>query len=481
MIYPDEDMRRWESCDSVVLADADNYYTKGQVDEKIDEIIISGGGITEGEVQDMIDASISGKAETSAITAIDEAYKAADASISGAVDNLSSSLQTEAERAVSSEQGLSNNISALSGEVSTISGSLETQIQTIENELDNDYATEEWVNSQGFLTQHQSLDNYYTKSEVDTKDANIEARIPSLSGYATEAFVSGYTYDKTTIDEKVAQGGTFDPSQYYNKTATDALLNEKLDVTAYTPTDLSNYYQKSETSGSSQISTALNGKVDNSTFNTYTASTDSSLSGKASQSDLSTLSGTVTAHTANTDVHVTAQDKSNWDSKSDFSGSYNDLTDKPTIPTVPTSNTAFTNDAHYATTSDVQTATNDMATKTWVGQQGFLTQHQDLSDYALKSEIPDVSGKQDASGMTAYTTTATTDALNTVVTAHTANTDIHVTTAQTAAWDGKSNFSGSYNDLTNKPTIPVVWQGTKAQYNAIASKDPNTIYLIYEE
>jgi hypothetical protein len=38
------------------------------------------------------------------------------------------------------------------------------------------------------------------------------------------------------------------------------------------------------------------------------------------------------------------------------SGSYDDLTNKPTIPTVPTSNTAFTNDAGYATTGDVQTA-----------------------------------------------------------------------------------------------------------------------------
>lgn len=275
-------------CCKPVIANADAYYTKSEVDEKIEEIVISGGGITEEECQEMIDASISGKAETSALTAIDEAYKAADASISGAVDNLSSALQTEAERAVSSEQGLSNNISALSGEVSTISGSLETQIQTIENELDNDYATEEWV--------------------------------------------SGYTYDKTTIDEKIEEGGGFVPEDYYNKTATDALLDEKLDVTAYTPTDLSNYYQKSETSGSSQISAALNEKVDNSTFNTYTASTDSTLSGKASQSDLSTLSGTVTAHTANTDVHVTAQDKNNWNAKSDFSGSYNDLTNKPNIP-----------------------------------------------------------------------------------------------------------------------------------------------------
>lgn len=47
--------------------------------------------------------------------------------------------------------------------------------------------------------------------------------------------------------------------------------------------------------------------------------------------------------------------------------------------------------------------------------------------------------KQDISGMTAYTTTAVTDALNTVVTAHTADTSIHVTTSDKTTWNAKQN------------------------------------------
>lgn len=43
--------------------------------------------------------------------------------------------------------------------------------------------------------------------------------------------------------------------------------------------------------------------------------------------------------------------ESDWDAKSDFSGSYNDLTDKPTIPTVPTDVSAFNNDSGYITDS----------------------------------------------------------------------------------------------------------------------------------
>ena len=126
----------------------------------------------------------------------------------------------------------------------------------------NGYATEQWVENKGYLTEHQSLNNYYTKSETsgatqistalaskaDTATTYTKSEVDTaLSGkqdvsgmtaYATssdvESYVSGYTYDKATIDSKVASGGTFDPTQYYTKTATDALLDDKFDVSAFT-------------------------------------------------------------------------------------------------------------------------------------------------------------------------------------------------------------------------------------------------------
>ena len=55
--------------------------------------------------------------------------------------------------------------------------------------------------------------------------------------------------------------------------------------------------------------------------------------------------------------------------------------------------------------------------------------------------------------------------------------------------------SGSYNDLSNKPTIPtvpsnlvigssnsyIIWTGTQSQYDAISTKDNNTLYFIKEQ
>ena len=79
--------------------------------------------------------------------------------------------------------------------------------------------------------------NVYTKDEVDELIDNI-----NLSGY-------------TTIEE-------FEEACEVTAAALNDLNDRKLDASAYTPTDLSNYYTKSETSGASQISTALDDKLD---------------------------------------------------------------------------------------------------------------------------------------------------------------------------------------------------------------------------
>ena len=318
-------------------------------------------------------------------------------------------------------------------------------------------------------------------------------------------------------------------SDYDNLPTSAKTANIMYVITDAEPIDVSNYYTKSETSGATELATAFaatqpklsagtnitidannvisasggGGGIDSGTVQTMI---DQSISGKTNQTDF-------VSHSGNTSIHVTAQDKTNWNAKSDFSGSYNDLTDKPTIPIVPTNVSSFNNDAGYITSNDISgktnqsdfvshsgnttmhvtasekstwnnksdfsgnyndlsnkptiptsasqltndsgyitssalngyatedyvtAATNDMATKTWVGQQGYLTQHQDIS------------GKQDVSGMTAYTTTATTNTLSGTVTAHTADTTIHVTAQDKTNWNNKSDFSGSYNDLTNK-------------------------------
>lgn len=161
---------------------------------------------------------------------------------------------------------LSNTVEALDNKVDTVQNALDAEILRSTN---RDGEIADSVNQERVerISQDAALN-----SSIGTLSGNIneiQSQITTINdtlttNYATKEYVGNYTYDKATIDSKVASGGSFDPSEYYNKTATDALLSEKLDVTAYTPTDLSDYYKKNETSGKSEISDALDLKVNQS-------------------------------------------------------------------------------------------------------------------------------------------------------------------------------------------------------------------------
>ena len=129
-------------------------------------------------------------------------------------------------------------------------------------------------------------------------------------------------------------------------------------------------------------------------------------------------------HTENSDIHVTLEEKEAWDNKSDFSGSYNDLTDKPTL---------FS--GSYNDLTD-KPDLSDMATETWVGQQGYLT----------SVSWNDVNNKP------TFATVATTGDYDDLL-------------------NKPSLFSGNYNDLSNKPDLSVYELATDAANIAQAASD----------
>ena len=63
---------------------------------------------------------------------------------------------------------------------SEVNSSLETKADKTEIPSLNGYATEQWVGQQGYLTQHQSLDNYYTKSEIDGIVGNVNNALSEI-------------------------------------------------------------------------------------------------------------------------------------------------------------------------------------------------------------------------------------------------------------------------------------------------------------
>ena len=93
--------------------------------------------------------------------------------------------------------------------------------------------------------------------------------------------------------------------------------------------------------------------------------TKSELSTKADKTELH-------SHTNKTILDsITSEKVNQWDSKSDFSGNYNDLTNKPTIPT---KTSQLTNDSGFITT-----VPSEYVTDSELNSKGYLTEHQDIS------------------------------------------------------------------------------------------------------
>jgi hypothetical protein len=139
-----------------------------------------------------------------------------------------------------------------------------------------------------------------------------------------------------------------------------------------------------------------------------------------------------------------------------FSGNYNDLTNKPTIPTVPTNVSAFTNDAGYLTSyTETQVLSIRHDTVFLTGGSfvklpaGFSGNYNDLTNKPTIPTVPtNVSAFTNDAGYLTNATLTETQVLSIS----------HDTVFLTGGSFVKlpAGFSGNYNDLTNKPTIPTV-------------------------
>lgn len=108
---------------------------------------------------------------------------------------------------------------------------------------------------------------------------------------------------------------------------------------------------------------------------------------------------------------------------STFDGNYNNLTNKPTIPTIPTNVSAFTNDV------------------------GYLTQHQSLANYIQKSST---------SGLLKNDGTVDTTSYLSSLPSHNHDGRYYTESEMDGLLNNKLDvedaFSGSYNDLSDVPT-----------------------------
>ena len=252
----------------------------------------------------------------------------------------------------------------------------------------------DFTNDAGYLTQHQSLVDYYTKQEVNVltsnffdkaiydsdnkaiifkNGVNVIATIDA-TGFIKDGMVSNveilesnlvitFNTDAGKEPISIALTDIFNPANYYNKTEVDGKLALKADASnVYTKEDadnkfltehqsLDNYYTKT------QVNEALTLKQDANTafsgnYNDLTNKPD--LSVYAESADLATVA---------------------------TSGNYNDLTNKPTIPA------AQVNADWNASSGVAQILNKPTNVSVFTNDAGYLTEQQSLENHYTKLEV----------------------------------------------------------------------------------------------
>ena len=397
--------------------------------------------------------------------------------------------------------------------------------------IPTEYVTESELNSKGYLTEHQDISGLALKTELhshDNKDVLDEITSNKVNEWDNKSNFSGSYTDLTnkptiptitndltdTLKSNYDTAYNHSQSQHApvnaqpNSEITKGEIEAKLtgNITTHTHSQyltehqsLENYATKNYVTDAinnaslggsdvnldgyaklTDIPTKTSQLENDSSFLTEVPTeyvTETELEGKGyltEHQDISNLALKTELHShTNKGVldDITSEKVSEWNNKSNFSGNYNDLTNKPSIPseyvlpeassttlggvkvgtglsitngvlsatgggvaesidwsnvqnkpTIPSKTSDLINDSGYLTTIP-----SEYITETELNAKGYLTEHQDLSNYALKTELH------------SHTNKSTLDSI----------TDSKVT-----EWDNKSNFSGSYNDLTDKPTIP---------------------------
>ena len=165
--------------------------------------------------------------------------------------------------------------------------------------------------------------------------------------------------------------------------------------------------------------------------------------GKLEESVMPSISSEETdpIFTASAAFRITDENIESWNTKSTFSGDYNDLTNKPTKLS------EFENDEGYLnsetdpvfTASPAHGITNENIAE-WDAKSTFSGDYNDLDNKPTKvSDFENDAGYLDSE----------TDPIFTASAAH------GITDEDISNWNAKSEFSGDYNDLTNKPEIPA--------------------------
>lgn len=338
----------YELRDNSAIHNLNGYWTSGQTQDAITaatgalaESIAEQHYQTSGDVQnaisgkastDYVDQSVSGKADTTAVTQSINEATSGKANISDVVADISfqkKSGQNALTYSLKKGSSWSPGVEAF-----TVGTGLTMDDKTVKVDFTKVAKPSDIPSVTGYPdavaydTNSKEMKFYHggtSGSEVFSFDAspflidgmvqNVE--IKDVAGSGT-CLVISFNTDAGKQNINIPISSIFDASNYYTKAQVDGELSGKTNnstFTAYTASTATEIGNKADTTAMTQaISEATSGKADTTAV---TQAISEATSGKADSSTVEGISNVLTAHTANTTVHVTSSDKTTWNGKQD--------------------------------------------------------------------------------------------------------------------------------------------------------------------
>lgn len=336
----------------------------------------SGSGVTPSEVQEMIDESISGKADTSAVTAhVDDANVHFSGTQKSNYDGLEAQYYVDDNWDIMSmnvfndftndysaamgqfDQRISANTSAIAtkadtsavtavaNDVQTVSGQVQTKVATSDFNAYSAATATALGNKQDALVYYsENTENKSANIHIENAD-ELEGTSTSdlgVDGYGVSMFSSKTQQDgqegSTLVDEVNISTNNGSASMYYQQSIDDEpTTHSNLDVgknniALGVDSDVDPMPYSHLNVGQNNISLEVMSDEDHiTTFSVINSAVtindenvatepyvDAAISGKADTSAVTQVNNVLTAHTANTTVHVSQVEKAAWNSKANI-------------------------------------------------------------------------------------------------------------------------------------------------------------------
>lgn len=239
-------------------------------------------------------------------------------------------------------------------------------------QIPDEYVTETELDAKGYLTEHQSLEDYALKTDIpDVSGFALKSEIPSIEGLASTEYVDNAIANIPAPDlSKCVQ---IDKENIFGDNGSiisNSIRGNSLTISNGT-IEQKNGNQDSVALGNAKVvfSHDVDGSSStrgNGTFTMYGRKGEEYFKFKGTNGDVR-VSGIATPTLSNDAVNK---------------GYVDSQIATIEIPTVPTNVSAFTNDAGYLTA-----VPSEYVTETELNAKGYLTEHQSLADYSTTTQV----------------------------------------------------------------------------------------------